>query len=153
MLWRTKKLRMAVDEEQAEVDPGHRQHHAVERHRAEELAEDDLEIGERGGQQQLDRARPLLFRIGAHRHHRHQEEDQDQHVLQQRANHLLVDVDGLRPLHAELVHLHALLGEVVQDGGEEIAVEQRPQPDHDVGDRRGEVGLQLLLRDCEDVTH
>ena len=33
----------------------------VERHRAEELAEDDLEVGERRGQQQLDRARPLLL--------------------------------------------------------------------------------------------
>ena len=62
---------MAVDEQQADVDQRDRQHHAVERHRAEELAEDDLEVGERRGQQQLDRARSLLLRVGAHRDHRH----------------------------------------------------------------------------------
>jgi hypothetical protein len=66
---------------------------------------------------------------------------------------MLVDVHRLRPLHAELIHLHALADEEREDGDEEIAVEQRPQADHDVGDRRGEIRLQLFLGDGDDVTH
>src|SRR5262249_36760285 len=66
---------------------------------------------------------------------------------------LLVDVHRLRPLHPELVHLHALPEEEVQDEHEEPAVEQRPQPDHDVGDWRREIGLQLFLSNREDIRH
>ena len=69
----------------------------IERHRAEELAHDDLEVGERRGQQQLDRARPLLFRVGPHRDHRQHEQHEDRDVLQQRPEQLLVDVHRLRP--------------------------------------------------------
>ena len=54
---------------------------------------------------------------------------------------------------AELPHLHALPDEVVEHRDVEVAVEQREEADHDVGDRRREVRPQLLLRDREDVTH
>ena len=91
-------LRTAVDEQQADVNQRDGEHHAVQRHRAEELAHDDLEVGERRGEQQLDRARSLLLRVGPHRHHRQHEQDQDRHVLrEQRPDHLLVDVHRLRP--------------------------------------------------------
>jgi hypothetical protein len=40
----------------------HREHRGVEQHGAEELAEDDLDVGDRRGQQQLDRARAAFPR-------------------------------------------------------------------------------------------
>ena len=40
-------FRVAVDEEDADVNPGDRQHQRVQRDRAEKLAEDDLRVGER----------------------------------------------------------------------------------------------------------
>ncbi len=94
------------------------------------------EVGDRRGQQQLDRARPLLFRVGPHRDHRHHEEDDDRGVVQDAANHLLVHVDVSAAAHR---HALALLDEDVQVDVEEPAEEQRKEPDDDVGDRRGEV--------------
>ena len=41
----------------------------------------------------------------------------------------------------------------VEVGVEELAEQQREQADDDVGDRRGEVGAQLLVGDGEDVPH
>ena len=115
----------------------------VERQRAEELAQDDLEVGERRGEQQLDRARALLLRVGPHRDHRQQEQQQDRDVLQQRPDQLLVDVHRLP---APPIWLICMLWRTkkLQDRDEEVAEEQREEADHDVGDRRGEVRPQLL---------
>jgi hypothetical protein len=72
--------------------------------------------------------------------------------LNQVPNHELIDVDGLAR-SSELAHLHALSDEEEQKAHVEPAIEQRKRADHDVGDRRREVRLQLFLRDREDVTH
>ena len=143
--------RMAVPEEQPDVQQRHGEHHGVERHRPEELAHDDLEVAHGRREQQLDRARSLFLRIGPHRDHRQQEQIENRDVLQQRPNQLLVHVHRLRA--AELTHLHALADEELQDGDEEVAVQERPESDHDVRDGRREVRLQLLVSDREDVTH
>ena len=122
-----------------DVDQRHREHRRVQRQRAEKLAEDDLQVGQRRREQQLDRSGPLLLRIGPHRDQRHQEQDQDRRVLEEQPDHLFVDVHRLGA--AELARLHALPDEVAEQAGEEEAVEKRPQADHDVGDRRCEIRL------------
>ena len=83
----------------------------VERQRAEELAHDDLEVGERRGEQQLDRARALFLGVGAHRDHRHHEQQHDRDVREHRTDHpSLMFIDAAAAAH--LAHLHALPHEV-----------------------------------------
>ena len=126
----------------------------VERQRAEELAHDDLEVGERRGQQQLDRARPLLLRVRPHRDHRHAG-----------TGRRIVTFCSSGRIICWLTFIDCgpacRTGPSACSGGrssarmrdEEVAVEQREEADHDVGDRRREVRPQLLVRDREDVTH
>ncbi len=144
-------FRVPVDEQERKVHERDGEHDHVQRDGAEKLAHDDLKIGDRRRQQELDGARALLFGVRPHRHHRHEEQDENGDVLQQRTNELLVHVHGLRSLH--LHHLHALAHEEPENGDEKIAVEQRPETDDDVCDRRREVGFQLFLCDGDDVTH
>jgi hypothetical protein len=139
----------AVDEENRDVEQGDQEHRDVEPERPEELAENDLEIRDRRGEEQFDRSRPLLFRVGPHRDHRHDEQDDHRRVLQHVADDLLVHVH--RPAH--FGHLHALADECIQIQIEEDAEGQREEPDDDVGHRRREVRAQLLMRNREHVTH
>jgi hypothetical protein len=80
------------------------------RPRAEELAHDDLEVGHGRRQEQLHRAGPLLLRVGAHRDHRHDEQDDHGRVQEDASNHLLIEVHRSAAHH----HLAAALDEVVQ---------------------------------------
>ena len=57
------------------------------------------------------------------------------------------------PCMPELAHLHALADEPVEDPDVEPPEQQREEADDDVGDRRSEIGPQLLVRDRERVTH
>ena len=75
----------------------HGQHRRIEAPSREELAEDDLQIGHRRREQQLDGAGALLFRVGPHRDERHHEQDQDRVFWKSRPDHLLVDVHGWAP--------------------------------------------------------
>ena len=132
------------------MDRGDREHRRVERHRAEELADDDLHVGQRRGEQQLDRSRSLLLRVNAHRHQRQHEQQDDARVEKERPYQLRVDV-GVAAL--EPAELQALLVEDDQHHVIEPAPQQREHADDDVADRRREVPLQLLLRYREDVAH
>src|SRR6185436_15525335 len=88
--------------------------------------------------------------IGPHRDERQHEQQDDARVEEQRANQLLVDVDGAAFRAAEL---RALLVEDHQHRVEEVAEQQREEADDDIGNRRREIRLQLLVRNREDVVH
>src|SRR4029450_5603398 len=86
----------------------------------------------------------------AHRDEREDEQQDHARVEEQRAYQLLVDVHGAAFDAAEL---RALLVEDDQHRVEEVAEQQREEADHDIRNRRGEVRLQLLVRNREDVVH
>ena len=142
-------FRLAVAEEQADVDERHGHERDVQADRADELAHDDLEVGERRRQEQLDRSGPLLFRVGPHRDHRQDEEHQHARVGEHAADQMLVDVE-VRRRTAEL-RLHALRDERAEVGGEEHAEDEGEQAHHHPRDRRDEVAAKLLDRDGPDV--
>ena len=145
-------LRLAVPEEDAHVDGGHPQHQEEQRKRAEELAENDLQVAQRRRQQQLDGARALFLRVGARGEERQDEQQDDRGVREERPDHELVDVDGLRsaPEHAGL---RAELHHEGEAGDVEVAVQQSEQAHDHVGDRRDEVGAQFPVGDRKNVTH
>ena len=144
------QLGVPEPEEDRDVDRRHQEHRRKEAHRPEELAEDDLQVRDRRGEQQLDRARPLLFGVGPHRDERHHEEDDDRDVVEDAANQVLVDVDVPAAAHR---HALALLGEAGQVDVEEGAEEQREEADQDVAHRRREIPAQFLAGNREDVAN
>ena len=79
-------------EQDHHVDERQREHAAVESHRTDELAEDDLGVGDRRGQEQLDGSRPLLFGVRAHGDGREQEQHNhgriDEHWCDQHRAHV-----------------------------------------------------------------
>ena len=80
------------------------------------------------------------------------EQEHDHRVPEHRPNELFVDVHRRRS-GAQARHLHALTFEEAYRRVEVVAVDQGIQADHDVGDRRREVALELLVGNREDVIH
>src|SRR5579864_5847254 len=113
---------------------GHRRHpqRAEEGERREVLADDHLGLGDRGGHQHLDRAAAQLLGDQAHGEHRRDEaeDDPEEEALEELIH---------RPFGAAT----AGIVEDADDGGEDDTVVQQEEEQHQVGERRHEVGAQL----------
>src|SRR6202023_1240029 len=113
---------------------GHRRHpqRAVEGERRQVLADDHLDLGDRGGHQHLDRAAAQLLGEQAHGEHRgdEAEDDPEEEALEELIH---------RPFGAAT----AGIVEDADDGGKDGAVVDQEEEHHQVGERRYEVGAQL----------
>src|ERR1700688_1587875 len=113
---------------------GHRRHpqRAVEGERRQVLADDHLDLGDRGGHQHLDRAAAQLLGDQAHGEHRgdEAEDDPEEEALEELIH---------RPFGAAA----AGIVEDADDGGEDGAVVHQEEAHHQVRERRHEVGAQL----------
>src|SRR5260370_26238328 len=117
-----------------EAGIGHRRHpqRAVEGQRRQVLADDHLDLGDRGGHQHLDRAAAQLLGDQAHGEHRgdEAEDDPEEEPLEELIH---------RPFGAAA----ARIVEDADDGGEDGAVVDQEEAHHQVRERRHEVGAQL----------
>jgi hypothetical protein len=110
-----------------------REQHREQAERRQILAHDDLGVFHRHGQQDLDRARALLFREQAHRERGRGRQQQDDHQV--------VHVADRGSVHEE---------EWVP---KEETHQQQEQTDHDVRGRAVEVRAKLALRDGQRALH
>jgi hypothetical protein len=116
------------------------------------LAENDLADRKRRGVEELVGA--VLFLLGQQPHgqQRGDEDEDDAHVVEERREDHLVDVDLLGVVGV-LGHLHGLGVEPPDEAVEEVADEEEEAGDDDVGDGRAEIGPDLLFHEGPDVSH
>src|ERR1039457_3347703 len=145
------QVRLAPGKQQRDVDHRHGQDAKVQQRGAQPLAEDDLGIGDRRGEQQFDGAGAFLFREEPHGDHGDEEQRHGGGEAQQRADDLLVDIHGLALAHH--LRLKAEADEVARGGVKAETEDQPEQRQHRIGDGRGEITLEFLLAHEEYVFH
>jgi hypothetical protein len=147
-------LGVAVGEQQQSEETGQQHHEDDQREAAQELPEHDVRDADGRREQQLVRAGALLFGKEPHGDGRHDEDQQHRHVLEQRPDHHLVQVEALE--HLGLAH-HPVDHEHLIEGGEqrveEVAAQRQERRHEHPGDGRGEVRAQLAARDRERRSH
>src|ERR1019366_3843384 len=145
------QIGLAPGEEHGDVEHRHAEDAEEERHCAEPLANDNLDVLDGRGEQEFDGAGALLFGDQAHADHGHQEEGDGGGEAEQRANDLLIHVHGL--LLAHHLGLEAEADEIPR-GGEEAESEDQAEKRHQqIGDGRCEIALDFFVADEEYVSH
>src|SRR5206468_2647047 len=128
------------------VEEREHQHEPVQGERGEILRRQDGAVPHRVREQELDRARAPLLGELPHGHERHQQEEDDADVREQRTHDAVghVQLAGHRRIHHRL---HGREREEGEDAVEEVARDERKDRHDHIGDRRREVQPHLFLED------
>src|SRR5712692_7868112 len=130
------------DEDRVDERQGQQGHE--ERPGGQEFARQHFAVADRVGEQQLDGARLLLFGEEPHRQHRHEKQEHHGHVGEERAHHVVRDVQALPELRLH-EGLPGGVAVIEENLAEEPPRNEEEEGEHDIGDRRAEVQPHLLL--------
>src|ERR1017187_4090593 len=145
------QIGLAPGEEHGDVEHRHAEDAEEERHCAEPLADDNLDVLDGRGEQEFDGAGALLFGDQAHADHGHQEEGDGGGEAEQRANDLLIHVHGL--LLAHHLGLEAEADEIPRGGEEAESEDQAKKRHQQIGDGRCEIALDFFVAGEGDFFH
>src|SRR5215475_12620504 len=131
-----------------------RQHRRQHRQRGQELAEHDLQLGDRRSHQHLHGAAFALLGVNAHRQHGDEEEQDRRGEPCKVTNNQGRRVDRGRPAELRL-HLrpHRIIYHPGQDVREIVTGQEQEKSGDDVRDRRNEIAAEFAAVDCQNSFH
>src|SRR6266542_1697433 len=128
-----------VNERQGQED--HEEHPG-----GQKLPRQHLAVADRVCKQQLDGARLLLFGEEPHGQHRYKKQEHHGHVGEERAHHVVRDVQALPELRLH-EGLHGSVAVIEENLADEPPRNEEEEGEHDIGDGRAEVQPHLLLEE------